>query len=199
MGSVFSPRDPASRDPGATGTDVRLRPFNDGDAPLIIAASHDPLIPMITSVRSSSSTEDALAFIHRQHDRLPTGIGYSFAIATTEADVAVGQIGLWTRHISEGRVSTGYWITEAHRGRGLALAALATLTDWAFTFPEVARLELHVEPENDASWRTAQSCGFDREGLLRSWQRVGAERRDMFVYSRLASTRETLNRHSTTR
>ncbi len=54
------------------------------------------------------------------------------------------------------------------------------------TFPRVARRELHVEPENEASWRTAESCGFDREGLLRSWQHVGTERRDTFIYSRLA-------------
>ncbi|MEP9393343.1 GNAT family protein [Gordonia sp. VNK1] len=172
------------------GGGVRLRPFADGDVPFVVAASHDSLIPLITSVRRSSSTEDAVDYIHRQHARLAAGVGYSFAAAAADTDVAVGQISLWTRDIARGRVSTGYWIAEAHRGRGFARAALATLSDWAFTFPEVARLELHVEPENAASWRTAESCGFDREGLLRCWQRVGSEDRDMFVYSRVAP-RET--------
>ncbi len=132
------------------GVDVRLRPFNDGDAPLV---------------------------------------------------VAVGQIGLWTRDISENRASTGYWITEKNRGRGFARSALRTLTQWAFAFPELARIELHVEPWNEASWRTAESCGFEREGLLRDWRRVGSERRDMFVYSRLAQSENllTLSRNSATR
>jgi RimJ/RimL family protein N-acetyltransferase len=51
----------------------------------------------------------------------------------------------------------------------------------------IPRLELYVEPWNEASWRTAERVGFTREGLLRSWQLVGTERRDMFMYSLLAT------------
>ena len=39
-----------------------------------------------------------------------------------------------------------------------------------------------VEPWNEGSWRAAERAGFVREGLLRSWQRVGDERRDMYMY-----------------
>ena len=56
---------------------------------------------------------------------------------------------------------------------------------WASGLPELERLELYVEPWNRGSWRTAEACGFHREGLLRGWQRVGVERRDMFLYSLL--------------
>ncbi len=49
----------------------------------------------------------------------------------------------------------------------------------------MARLELYVEPWNEASWRCAEACGFEREGLLRSWQQVGDSRKDMFMYSRI--------------
>jgi RimJ/RimL family protein N-acetyltransferase len=51
----------------------------------------------------------------------------------------------------------------------------------------IARLELYVEPWNTASIRTAESAGFQREGLLRSWQEVGGIRKDMYMYSRLAT------------
>lgn len=50
---------------------------------------------------------------------------------------------------------------------------------------QFARLELYVEPWNEASWRTAEKAGFRREGLLRQYQEVGGERRDMFMYSLL--------------
>jgi hypothetical protein len=36
-----------------------------------------------------------------------------------------------------------------------------------------------------ASQRAADRCGFRREGLLRSWQTIGRQRRDMYVYGRL--------------
>ena len=48
---------------------------------------------------------------------------------------------------------------------------------------EIKRLELYVEPWNEGSWRAAEACGFLREGLLRSWEQVGDERKDMYMYS----------------
>jgi RimJ/RimL family protein N-acetyltransferase len=113
---------------------------------------------------------------------LTSGKGYSFAVADAVSDQAVGQIGLWTSDIAAGRATTGYWIAEPFRRHGYARAALNALTEWAFTLEEVARLQLHVEPWNEGSWRTAQACGYQREGLLRSWEYVGSARRDMFVY-----------------
>ncbi len=77
----------------------------------------------------------------------------------------------------------------ATRRRGAASQALRALSTWAIDEVGVARLELFVEPWNTASSRTAESAGYSCEGLLRSWQAVGAERRDMSVYSFLPSDR----------
>jgi RimJ/RimL family protein N-acetyltransferase len=83
------------------------------------------------------------------------------------------------------RASTGYFVVERHRGAGFAGRALATLATWAFEAIDVVRLELYAEPWNVGSIRTAERAGFVREGLLRKAERVGSERRDMFVYGRL--------------
>ncbi|MFC8500754.1 GNAT family N-acetyltransferase [Pedococcus sp. NPDC057267] len=162
---------------------VVLRPFRDEDVQLVVAAASDPLIPLVTTVPRSGSEADARAYIDRQHQRLGEGEGYSFAVESARTGRAVGQIGLWTRDLAHGRASTGYWIAAEHRRRGYGRAALSALTAWAMGLEEVQRLQLYVEPRNEASWRTAAACGFAREGLLRSWQQVGAERRDMYVYS----------------
>jgi len=169
--------------PRIDGGSVTLRAFEERDADLVRSVAGDPLIPLITTVPTSGSREDALAFISRQHSRLAQGTGYSFVIADAGTDEAVGQIGLWLRDIGEGRASTGYWIAPRHRGRGHARAALSALTAWALDLEEVRRLQLYVEPWNEGSWRTAEACGYVREGLLRSWQQVGQERRDMYLYS----------------
>lgn len=163
---------------------VVLRAFESRDAALVQATASDELIPLITTVPVSGTHEDALAFIARQHDRLFTRTGYSFAIADAVSGEAVGQIGLWLRDIEQGRASTGYWVARAHRGRGYVTAALQALTVWAFELDEVERLQLYVEPWNRASWQAAERCGFQREGLLRSWQQIGGTRKDMYVYSR---------------
>jgi RimJ/RimL family protein N-acetyltransferase len=53
----------------------------------------------------------------------------------------------------------------------------------------IPRLELNVEPWNTASIRTAEGAGLRREGLLRSWETVGGERRDMLMFSFLEDDR----------
>ena len=96
---------------------------------------------------------------------------------------AVGQIGLWTSEIGAGRASTGYWIAPQDRRRGYATAALQALTTWAVGHEEVQRLQLFIEPWNEGSWKAAHACGYQRKGLLRRWERVGDELKDMYVYS----------------
>ncbi len=169
--------------PTLTSPLVALRPFEGRDAVLVASAAGDPLVPLITTVPASGSEEDVQAYIARQKDRLPSGVGYSFAIADAHSDEAVGQIGLWTGEIDRGRASIGYWIGPPFRRRGYATAALRTLTRWALTLEDVHRLQLFVEPWNEASWRAAEAAGYQREGLLRRWERVGDELRDMYAYS----------------
>jgi len=166
-----------------------LRPFEARDAEVVTSAAYDPLIPLVTTVAAHGSPADVDAYIQRQHERLSSGAGYSFAIADFETDEAVGQIGLWTHEIETGRATTGYWIAPGLRRRGYARAALQALTAWALELDEVERLHLFVEPWNEGSWRAAEACGFEREGLLRGWQKVGDERKDMYVYSVLATDR----------
>lgn len=97
-----------------------LRAFADDDVALIQEVSTDPLIPLISTVPTTSDLEEARAFIDRQRARLTEGEGYSFAIADVDTDEAVGQIGLWLPNLRYGRASIGYWVAGRHRGRGIA-------------------------------------------------------------------------------
>lgn len=165
--------------------DYRLRPFEDKDIELVHEASADPLIPLMTTVPASGSNEEMLAFIERQHHRLVTRSGYSFAIADARTDRAVGQIGLWLKDSDQGRASIGYWIGPSDRNKGVASSALEAISIWGLSLPGIHRLELYVEPWNKGSWRAAEHCGYIREGLLHSWEDVGGQRKDMYMYSRL--------------
>lgn len=171
--------------PVITYPPVVLRPFADHDARLVQAAASDPLIPLITTVPASGDLGAALAYIDRQHGRLTSGQGYSFAIADAVTGAAVGQIGLWLENLDQGRASIGYWVADQFRGRGYVTAALAAISRWGLTLDGVHRIELYVEPWNQASRRAAERVGYRREGLLRSWQQVGPQRRDMYMYSLL--------------
>lgn len=201
-----NPTGPADALPVLPAGPFRLRAFEPRDVAMVVEASVDPVIPLISSVPPEASATDAAAFVDRQRHRLRDGYGYSFVIAeiggpppvTTHAgapghaahpdtadDRGVGSIGLWLRDIDLGRASVGYWVVPSARGRRAAGFALASLATWVFDQLAIPRLELHVEPWNVASIRTAERAGFVREGLLRSWQGVGDERRDVYAYSLL--------------
>lgn len=173
--------------PVLTRSPVILRAFTDADADLVCSVADDPYIPLITTVPTSGTLPDALAFIERQHERLASGTGYSFAITDETTGEAVGAIGLWLRDLAAGRVGTGYWIAPAHRRRGFMVAALDAISRWGLSLPGVHRIEMQVEPWNEGSWRAAERVGYLREGLMRSWRQIGADRRDMYLYSLLRS------------
>ncbi|MGI9602236.1 MAG: GNAT family N-acetyltransferase [Acidimicrobiales bacterium] len=176
-----------------TGENIELRPFTHADLGVVEEASRDELIPRITTVPADYSESEGLAFIDRQHTRRTSGEGWSLAIATPDRSTAVGQIGLWIPHIHKGRVELGYWVVESGRGRHAAAKALALLSEWALANLDVDRLHLFVEPWNTASRRTAERAGFEQESLLRSWERVDGEAKDMWSYIRLRSIQDLEN------
>ena len=132
---------------------------------------------------ADATAEQAQEWIDRQHDRLVTGAGYSFCVADAADDRALGQVGLWLADIEHGRATAGYGVAPTERGRGVAARALTALTAFAWTVPELHRIELSIEPWNVASIRTAENAGYEREGLLRSRQVIGGRRVDVLLYS----------------
>ncbi|MEU2821195.1 GNAT family N-acetyltransferase [Streptomyces bacillaris] len=169
----------------SAGPDFVLRPWEMSDLLLVREASQDPYIPLITTIPARYSDAAAEAFVRRQWERAATGAGYPFAIVRSRDRRPVGSIGLWLRELPEGRASIGYWMVASGRGQGVTRAALRTVTSWALRDLGIPRLQLFIEPWNTASARIAVDVGYRREGLLRGWQRVGDERRDMAVYGLL--------------
>jgi [ribosomal protein S5]-alanine N-acetyltransferase len=163
----------------------RLRPFTLEDIDVVREASRDPYIPLITTVPAAFTEDEGRRFIERQWSRAELGAGYSFAIADAGTDRAVGQAGLWLKDISAGRASVGYWVVSSARSHGAAAYAVKAVASWAHHELQVPRVELYVEPWNIGSIRTAEIAGFQREGLMRSWQEVGGKRADMYMYARI--------------
>ncbi|MBH0115815.1 GNAT family N-acetyltransferase [Salinibacterium sp. NG253] len=163
---------------------LALREWRNSDIATVQEASGDSQIPLITTVPSTDGEAEALAFVARQHDRLRTGAGYAFAIADG-TDRAVGHIGMFFVAGAGARASIGYWVVPSERRKGYAAEALRVLTAWAVHHADLDRLELYVEPWNEGSWRAAESAGYEREGLLRGWERIEGKPRDMFMYGQL--------------
>jgi RimJ/RimL family protein N-acetyltransferase len=162
---------------------IALRPFRPLDVGLVAELAEDPYVPLIGTVPADFTEAAGLAYLERQHQRLTDGTGYSFCIADAVTDQPLGTAGLWLRDRGQGRGSVGYSVSPRARGRGVATAALSALTTFAWTHPDLHRIELYVEPANGGSVAVAERGGYQREGLLRSYLVIGGQRRDMLLYA----------------
>lgn len=167
-------------DPLPASGSVRLRPFRESDLPLVAELAGDPYLPSIGTVPAVYSAAAGLAYLDRQHQRLREGAGYSFAIADRD-DRARGGASLWPH--PGGLASGGYMLAPAVRRQGLGTDALLALTAFAWTLADLQRVELFIEPWNQASIRVAGRCGYVREALLPQHHTVGGRGRDMLRFA----------------
>ena len=80
---------------------------------------------------------------------------------------AVGGVGLQLKSdVYRKTAEVGYWLGEAVWGRGVATAALRTITEYAFAHFDLCRLEAGVFAWNPASMRVLEKVGYRREATL---------------------------------
>ncbi|MDA0182160.1 GNAT family N-acetyltransferase [Solirubrobacter phytolaccae] len=160
---------------------VTLRPWREADVPAMVAAFHDPVFARFSdwAPLTESAAREHLVELE---DARRCGRQIAFAAV---GDVVLGGVSL--HGFCEGRAGIGYWLAPHARGRGVATHAVRLLARWAFDELDVARLELTCGPDNVASQRVAERCGFTREGLLRAHLPFKGGRRDTVIYSLLPS------------
>ncbi|MGH2953257.1 MAG: GNAT family N-acetyltransferase [Solirubrobacterales bacterium] len=164
---------------------VRLRLLTDADLPAIVDAAQDPEIPRWTTVPHPYGTNDARHFLRTATAGREAGTDLAVLIVDPGDDRLLGAVGLHGIDPATGRCHAGYWVAADARRRGGASRALRLLCGFAFEELDVKRIEVWIDPGNAPSLRVAESVGFVREGLLRSFMPIRGERRDMLVYSLL--------------
>jgi RimJ/RimL family protein N-acetyltransferase len=172
--------------PPLAGDVVLLRPWRRHDVPAMVAAYGDPLMRRF-SWRDTPFTEDA-ARDHLAQEERARRRGGTLSLAVVEpvdARVLLGGVSLHEIRPTRGSAGIGYWLAPEGRGRGAATQAVRLLAGWAFAGLSLSRLELTCGPDNAASQRVAERCGFTREGLLRSHMPFRGGRRDSLIYSLL--------------
>lgn len=94
----------------------------------------------------------------------------------------------WTGFIPLAFYLCGYEISyqvfgEQHSGKGYATEALGLLTEYLFSTKLMDRLQLNIRPDNLASRRVAEKCGYTQEGVMRSALFTDGRFHDIEVWS----------------
>jgi ribosomal-protein-alanine N-acetyltransferase len=110
-----------------------------------------------------------------------------WAIAPKTTGVMIGDCGFHEINGPHARAEIGYVLAREHWGRGVATVAVWAMLTWGFDVLALHRVEALIHPQNTASIRVAQKCGFRLEGTLRRRTLIRGTYSAMYMYGLLAS------------
>jgi len=171
-------------DPPLQDDVVLLRPPEPADAAALlpIRSEEDTRRWMLWDDEPPPDHAEILANIERARRSWSDGTWAVFVIEVEGEIVGGANLGFYDHDIAEG----SYFLGRAARGKGYATRALRLLAQWAFDENGIERLELRVDPRNEASIRLAERVGFTREGIERASRRAtDGSRFDSVVFSLL--------------
>ncbi|MGJ8589132.1 MAG: GNAT family N-acetyltransferase [Yoonia sp.] len=84
---------------------------------------------------------------------------------------------------------TGYWIGEPFARQGYMREAIQAVVHHAFTVMDLSRIEAGCLPENTASRRLLELCGYKYEGVAQSYLQINGRWRNHVLYANLRNDR----------
>ena len=164
---------------------IAIRPLAPGDAPALHAAVRGSLaslsqwFPWAHPGYALADAESRIA-----HCLAARGNGEEFAFGIFAADgELLGCTGLNQVDRAHRSANLGYWVGEAHRGRGMATNAAARVAAIGFGELGLVRIEIVTLPDNLASQRVAGKLGAVREGRFRNRLLIDGQPQDGVVFS----------------
>ena len=114
-------------------------------------------------------------------------LGYAFFVFDRTGARLMGAITLSNvrRGVAQA-AHVGYWMGTDATKRGHMTEALGLVAQLAFRTLRLHRLEAGCVPDNQASIRVLEKCGFQREGLARRYLRINGTWQDHFLFARLS-------------
>jgi [ribosomal protein S5]-alanine N-acetyltransferase len=158
-----------------------LRPWRVGDEESLVRHANNRKVwrNLRDAFPHPYTLADAQAYLAGQHGDDPVS---SFAIEV-EGEAA-GGIGLHLQSDVEWRsAEIGYWLGEAHWGKGIMTEAVRAVTAYGFAQLDLVRIYANVFEWNPASMRVLEKAGYALEGRLRKAITKDGQTIDSLLYA----------------
>ncbi len=163
----------------------RLRPWTEADVDTLVALANDRTIwrNMRDQFPHPYTPDNAVFFLNNLANNAELGIVRAIE---TAAGTVVGSVGIHFKNdVNRRSAEIGYWLGTAFWGSGLMTEAVRTLTDYAFSAFDLARIYGLVFAWNPASGRVLEKAGYMLEARLRDAITKDGETIDGLLYARL--------------
>lgn len=164
---------------------IRIRPLATNDAHALHAAvrgSVGSLSYWLPWCTPEYSLADAEAWIAHSIGARERRTEFHFAIIGGDDEI-LGCVGLSKVDPGNRSANLGYWVSESHRGRGVAARAIVLAATIAFEDLGMIRLEIVALAHNLSSQKAAEKAGATREAEARNRLMFRGEPAAAVVYS----------------
>jgi len=160
-----------------------------------VPAIHEGLLESLDSLRpwmpwvagEPSSLDERIRVVQGLRSGFDRGEDFPYMVFAADDGRFVGGMGLHPR-VGPGGLELGYWIRSAEQGHGLAAEGAGALLRAAFEQMNAARVEIRIEPENEASRRVVAKLQVPREATLHARFPRAGRLRDVELYTVFADT-----------
>ena len=171
---------------------ISLRWISEGDVDAFYAIYSHPEVMRYWSFPALTHRDQAAKLIREIHDGFQKQTLLKWGVARRPDDLLIGSITLFNLDFTHRRAEIGYALGRDYWRQGYMHEALSAVIGYAFAELGLHRIEADVDPRNDASIRTVERLGFQREGYLRERWQVGGEIQDALFFGLLRPDWEAL-------
>jgi len=129
--------------------------------------------------------EQAKSYIERYAKEFAEREEITWIIHDRSSEESVGVCCLGDFDFDSERCEIGYDIKRRFWNQGYATKAIKAVTEYAFMKIGINRIEAFISPENKASIRVLEKCGYSYEGLLRQRDLIKGKLEDAYVMALL--------------
>jgi ribosomal-protein-alanine N-acetyltransferase len=133
----------------------------------------------------AKSNEDVLELIAQIEDKIVTNTGINWAITLKDSPKLLGIIGFYRTQHENYRSEIGYILNPKFHGLGIISEAVNRLITYGFNDLKLHSIEAIIDPENFASEKVLQKCGFVKEAHLKECVFYEGKFLDSVIYSLL--------------
>lgn len=133
------------------------------------------------------TTEDALEHVAMIEEKIVTNVGINWGITLKGNSKVLGIIGYYRMQPENYRAEIGYMLLPDFHGKGIISEAVNRLITYGFDDLKLHSIEAVIDPENIASEKVLQKCGFVKEAHLKEAEFYEGKFLDKVIYSLLNS------------
>jgi ribosomal-protein-alanine N-acetyltransferase len=171
--------------PVLTTERLTLRQLRESDKnELFYMRSHPTLMHFVPRPLAQNA-EEAATLIATINENLAKNDAINFGITITGEDKLIGMCGYHRIQKEHFRAEIGYMLHDKYHGKRIMEEAINRVVRFGFDDMKLHSIEAVISPENIASIKLIEKCGFVKEAHFKDKEFVKGAFRDLLVFSKL--------------